>query len=185
MLKLSGSFHDEGNHPHRRQPSRTCTWLQRRSTRGGGGSGSRPSRLRLLPSCWLQPALCTSQQRGLHCLLPARGCAVSYLGRRGETGLLTKVLLPPNILGCWECLKASHTKSNGAILQGTMRKHRPLGSLARSEQSRSPNCMVGSQLSCAGLTSISCGMFSETSPNTYPQDSVKLLETQRQSVKHN
>lgn len=50
----------------------------------------------------------------------------------------------PNRLGSGECVKASSMKSNEAISQGRRRKHWPLRSPARSDQSRNPIYVGGS-----------------------------------------
>lgn len=105
VLRLAGSFHDEGNHPHRRQPSSTCTWL---SVTGWGGRGNAEAGLSL---GWLLllpiPSLLGFFYFSHVSVQPGAEEALE------RESLLITVLLPLNILCSWEYTKAFAFKRNG------------------------------------------------------------------------
>lgn len=95
--------------------------------------------------------------------------------------LMVRVLPVPNVLGAWEGLKASSVKSNGLshAERGVNTDHSALpgGTEVKSQLQR------GKQLPRAGLTSLSCGLFSETSPKVYSKGEQSHCLKHSQSIK--
>lgn len=172
MLKLSGSFHDEGNHARRRQPSRTCTWLGRQRAGRRRPRGPRPP-----PGRASFPL--AGSAAGWPASFPPGGV------RRGPREEGATLRLSSAMRWCllidWAPGRACRLLL-GRVMVPSHRKHRPFSSPARSDQNQ--RLHGRKPLSGAGLTSISCGMFSETSPNIYPKESVRVSrETRRQCIK--
>ena len=158
-----------------------CAEVARQRPRGG----QQPSQARVLRTCASSSAESRSSPRAFSprsaqrsALSPGPASPLGSVpwGMRGEwTGDPTLDPCAPSSerTGAWEGRKAPAMRSNAERGVHTDRSALPGGTEVKSQLQR------GKRLPRAGLTSVSCGVFSETSPKAYFQRGAEpLLETQ-------